>query len=76
VTVFLGRRPVFAGDAHYSFDRPRQEGLIGLTQATLWLPLARGDNELLFAVTDEFGGWGLMARLDPAGGARVVSPAP
>ena len=76
VTVFVGRRPVFAGDAHYSFDRPRQEGLIGLSQATLWLPLARGDNELLFAVTDEFGGWGLMARLGPAGSARVVAPAP
>jgi hypothetical protein len=76
VTVFLAGRPVFAGDAHYSFDRPRQEGLIGLTQATIWLPLAPGDNEVLFAVTDEFGGWGLTARLDPAGGARVVAPTP
>ena len=76
VTVFLGRRPIFAGDAHYSFDRPRQEGLIGLSQATLWLPLARGDNELFFAVSDGFGGWGLTARLDPAGGSRVVTPAP
>ena len=74
VTVFLGGRPIFAGDGHYSYDRPRQEGLIGPWQATLWLPLVGGDNELLFAVSDGFGGWGLTARLDPAGGARLVSP--
>ena len=30
VTVLVNGRPMFAGDAHYSFDRPRQEGLIGL----------------------------------------------
>jgi hypothetical protein len=76
VTVFVDGRPVFAGDAHYSFDRPRQEGLIGLSQATLWLPLPRGDTEILFAVADAFGGWGLTARLDPAGGGRIVSAAP
>ena len=75
VTVFLSGRPIFAGDARYSFDRPRQEGLIGLSQAAVWLPLERGDNEVLLAVTDGFGGWGLMARLDPAGGATVVSAA-
>ncbi len=75
VTVFIGGRPIFAGDAHYSFDRPRQEGLIGISQATLWLPLVEGDNEVLLALSDGFGGWGLTARLDPADGARVVAPA-
>jgi hypothetical protein len=76
VTVFLGGRPLFAGDAHYSYDRPRQEGLIGLSQAVLWLPLAKGDNEVLLAVSDGFGGWGLTARLDPGSGARMVLPEP
>jgi hypothetical protein len=75
VTVFLRGRPVFAGDARYSFDRPRQEGLIGTGQATIWLPLERGDNEVHLALTDGFGGWGLTARLDPADGARLVAPA-
>ena len=74
VTVFVNGRPIFGGDAHYSFDRPRQDGFIGLWQSTLWLPLARGDNEVLFALSDGFGGWGLTARLDPAGGARLVPP--
>jgi hypothetical protein len=75
VTVYVNGRPLFAGDAHYSYDEPRQEGVIGLWQATVWLPLTAGDNEVLLAVSDGFGGWGLTARLDPADGARVVEPA-
>lgn len=65
VTVFVNGRPVFSGDAHYSFDQPRQEGLITRAQATLWLPLRDGENEILFAVVDGFGGWGLTGRLEP-----------
>ena len=74
VTVLVNGRPLFAGDSHYSFDRPRQEGLIGLWQAVLWLPLHRGDNEVLLLVSDVFGGWGLTARLDPSGPGRLVRP--
>jgi hypothetical protein len=74
VTVFVNGRPLFAADAHYSYDEPRQEGLIGRWQATVWLPLVRGDTEVLLAVADGFGGWGLTAELDPTDGAEVVSP--
>jgi hypothetical protein len=67
-TVFLNGRAVFTGDATYSFDTPRRDGLIGFDQARLYLPLVAGDNELLVVVSDVFGGWGLMGRfLDPAG---------
>jgi hypothetical protein len=66
--VFLNGQPVFRGDAHYSFDEPRQEGLIGYGQAVLYLPLRAGDNDLSVLVSDGFGGWGLMGRFpDPAG---------
>jgi hypothetical protein len=74
VTVFVNGQAVFSGNARYSFDNPRQEGLITRTQATLWLPLRDGANEVLLAVTDVFGGWGLSGRLDPADGARLVPP--
>jgi hypothetical protein len=74
VTVFVNSRPLFAGDAHYSFDEPRQEGVIGLFQSMVWLPLVRGDNEILLAVADGFGGWGLTARLEPTAGVSVVPP--
>ena len=68
VTVFLNGRPVFSGNAAYSFDRPRRDGVIGYDQARVWLPLAAGANELTVVVSDGFGGWGLMGRFpDPEG---------
>ena len=67
-TVFLNGRPVFRGDASYSFDRPRREGLIGYDQARLYLPLAAGDNDLSVVVSDSFGGWGIMGRFVGATG--------
>lgn len=65
VTVFLNGQPLFSGDAHYSHDNPRQEGLIGFSQGTLYLPLKKGRNELILAVAEVFGGWGLMGRFEP-----------
>jgi hypothetical protein len=64
VTVFVNGAPLFTADDSYSFDRPRREGLIGLDQATVYLPLRAGANEVVLAVTDVFGGWGLMGRLE------------
>ncbi len=61
-TVFLNGKPLYRGDASYSFDRPRREGLIGYDQARFYLPLVAGDNELAIVVSDSFGGWGIMGR--------------
>lgn len=62
-TVFVNGTPVFRGDASYSFDRPRREGLIGFDQARLYLPLVAGDNDLSVVVSDSFGGWGIQGRV-------------
>lgn len=72
VTVFVARRPLFAANAAYSHDQPRQDGVIHLDQATAYLPLETGPNEVILAVSDVFGGWGLMAQLDPALGLRLA----
>jgi hypothetical protein len=67
-TVFLNGRPIFRGNASYSYDRPRREGLIEYEQARLFLPLNAGENDLSIVVADGFGGWGLMGRfVDPSG---------
>jgi hypothetical protein len=63
VTIFLNGRPLFAArnglSARYSTDL----GLMTPDDA-VYLPLRPGENELLFAVAEVFGGWGLEARLD------------
>jgi hypothetical protein len=74
-TVFLNGRPLFRSDAHYSYDNPRQEGLVHYGQATLFLPLVKGDNDLAVLVSDAFGGWGLMARFADPGGLEVTAAA-
>lgn len=67
-TVFVNGRALFTGDARYTFDLPRREGLLGLDQARLYLPLRAGDNEVVVLVSDTFGGWALMGRfVDPSG---------
>ena len=70
VTVFLNGRPLFSGDQRYFFDNPRQEGVIGFHQGAVYLQLQQGPNEIMLAVSDQFGGWGLMGRLLDADGVR------
>jgi len=74
VSVFLNGRLLFSADDSYVFNLPRRQGLIGLGQSTFYLPLEDGDNEVVLAVTDRFGGWGLMGRVNPSDGVTVVAP--
>ncbi|MFZ5983888.1 MAG: hypothetical protein ACOYXN_05940 [Acidobacteriota bacterium] len=59
VAVFLNGAPVFSGDSTYRFRDPSFLGIVGLFDA-LYLPLRKGENEVLFAVTENMGGWGLI----------------
>lgn len=72
-TVFVNGTPVFRGNASYSFDRPRREGLIGFDQARLYLPLKAGDNDVSVVVSEVFGGWGIMGRFVGAAGITVAA---
>jgi hypothetical protein len=65
--VYLNGRPIFRGDCTYRSRDYRFLGSIGYWD-TVFLPLNAGDNELLIAVSETFGGWGVQARLtDPSG---------
>ncbi|HEY7024786.1 MAG TPA: hypothetical protein VH371_07495 [Candidatus Limnocylindrales bacterium] len=65
--VYLNGQPVFAGRDDYRSRDYRFLGSIGYWD-TLFVPLVEGDNELVVAVSESFGGWGVMARLlDPSG---------
>lgn len=71
VTVFLNGRPVFSGDASFQSRDSQFYGAVGLHDSVI-LDLHGGDNELLLAVTENFGGWGFMARLAPDAGDPVA----
>jgi hypothetical protein len=42
----------------------------------IYLPLRQGENELVFAVSEAFGGWGLIARFEDLDGISVEARAP
>ncbi len=64
VRVFLDGRLLYVGDDTYASRDHRFLGTVGAYDR-LVLPLHEGSNELVFAVTENFGGWGLLARLPP-----------
>ncbi|MBC7894772.1 MAG: hypothetical protein H7066_05130 [Cytophagaceae bacterium] len=63
-TIFVNGEPIASVDASYSYDLPRQEGLIGPDQLVSYVPLRAGTNVVSVVVGDVFGGWGVQARLD------------
>jgi hypothetical protein len=60
--VFLNGQRIYRGDDTYRSRDYRFLGSIGWFD-TLYLPLAAGENELVVAVSEDFGGWGIQARL-------------
>jgi len=61
VVLFMNGQLMFSGVSTYQGRDPSFLGIIGYNDA-VYLPLKEGDNELLVAVNEAFGGWGLMVR--------------
>jgi hypothetical protein len=70
VVIFLNSKPVFAGKSGFRSRDPLFQGVIGYHDA-LFLDLRKGFNELVFAVADAFGGWGLMAKFENSSGIKT-----
>ena len=62
--VYLNARPVFNGKNAWRFrDDGKGNGLVDYNDR-IFLPLQKGSNELVIAVTEFMGGWGLQCKLD------------
>lgn len=60
---------IYRGNNGYQSRDYRYLGTIGLFD-TLALKLKGGDNELWIAVSEDFGGWGIMGRITDFEGVR------
>ena len=60
VLVFVNGQLVYGGTNMYSSRDHRYLGTIGLFDM-IYPQLKKGQNEILFAVTENFGGWGILA---------------
>jgi len=67
VSVFLNGKILFRGRSAQNFRDPRFLGIVNPENDTLYLPLKKGDNELVLAVSELGGGWGFICRLGDVG---------
>lgn len=61
VTIFLNGKVLFTGDSAYQSRDPSFLGAVGLFDA-VFLPLEKGENELMLVLKETFGGWGFMGQ--------------
>jgi hypothetical protein len=69
--LFLNDRLLYTGNNGYRTRDYRYLGTIGFFDAVT-VPLHKGRNELWFAVSESFGGWGLQAAFDDTDGLTIV----
>jgi hypothetical protein len=70
VKAYFNDRLIYGGSDIYRSRDYRFLGTVGLFDE-LYLPLRKGDNELLLAVTENFGGWGIEAAFDDMDGISL-----
>jgi hypothetical protein len=63
VSVFLNGRILYRGRSAQSFRDPGFLGIVDAENDAVYLPLRKGSNELLLAVSELGGGWGFVGRI-------------
>ncbi len=64
VVVYLNGRPIYSGKNELGFRQGNFLGLMDEESDAVFLPLKAGSNELVLAVTEFFGGWGFICKLE------------
>jgi hypothetical protein len=64
VSVFLNGSILFRGRSAQNFRDTRFLGIVDAENDAVYLPLKKGENELILAVTELGGGWGFICRLE------------
>lgn len=66
VVVFFNSKPIYNGNNTFHSREPGFLGFLNVESDAVYLPLRKGDNEVMLAVTEFFGGWGYICRLAPS----------
>ncbi|MEO8574121.1 MAG: hypothetical protein ABI481_09135 [Pyrinomonadaceae bacterium] len=65
VSVFVNGKILYRGRSAQNFRDPAFLGIISPENDAVYIPLKKGRNELMLAVSELGGGWGFICRLDP-----------
>jgi hypothetical protein len=63
VSMFLNGKILFRGRSAQNFRDPGFLGIMNPENDAVYLPLKKGSNEMLLAVSELGGGWGFICRL-------------
>jgi hypothetical protein len=66
VSVFLNGKILYRGRSAQNFRDPGFLGIVNPENDTVYLPLKKGSNELVLAISELGGGWGFVCRLADA----------
>ncbi len=70
VWVFVNGEQIYGGRNDFRSRDYRYLGTIGWFDS-VYLPLEEGDNEVVFVVGENFGGWGIRARIEDQSGISI-----
>lgn len=70
VWVFVNGEQIYAGRNDFRSRDYRYLGTIGWFDS-VYLPLKEGDNEVVFVVGENFGGWGIKAKIENQEGIEI-----
>ena len=68
--VYVNGKIIYSGQNIFRSRDYRYLGTIGFFDS-VYLDLKKGDNEIIFGVTENFGGWGLKAKLEDLDGVKL-----
>jgi hypothetical protein len=63
-SVFLNGKILYRGQSYQNYRDPDFLGIINLDNDYVYLPLKKGSNDLVLAVSEIGGGWGFICRED------------
>src|SRR5262249_20661273 len=66
VSIFLNGKVLYTGRSAQGFRDPGFLGIVNPENDAVFLPLKKGANELVLAVSELGGGWGFICRLEDA----------
>lgn len=70
VIAIVNGNPIYKGNNGYRSRDYRYLGTIGLFDS-IYVHLKKGENTILFAVSEDFGGWGIMGKFENYDGIKV-----
>lgn len=68
--VYVNGQIIYGGQKKFTSRDYRYLGTIGYFDA-VYLDLKKGSNEIIFAISENFGGWGLKAKLEDVDGLKI-----